>query len=128
MLTSAYESNVKLNISKNREDLGSIKLHDCEDVDNYESRMDRNIKDYSLLSGPTVTSTTGTDAADTDMNAKTITNMSEQKHYFYLLRGIPMKSAQCNAVQMHHANPPDSLLDVIHAPKYFQMLPGDPRA
>jgi len=81
-LASAYKSELKLNIFEIREDLWSIKLENCEDVDNYASRNDREVKDYYLCTGP---STTDTDA-DT---AKTIAEMSEQEHTFYLLHGIP---------------------------------------
>ena len=82
-LASAYKSKVKLNIFEIREDLWSIKLQDCGDVDNYASRIDRKVKDYNLCAGPTTTDT------DADANAKTIAKMSEQEHIFYLLRGIP---------------------------------------
>ena len=44
------------------------------------------MKDFNLGAGPT---TTDTDPADTDANAKTIAKMSEQEHIFYLLRGVP---------------------------------------
>jgi hypothetical protein len=84
-LASAYKSKLKLNIFEIREDLWSIKLQDCGDVDNYASRIDRKVKDYNLCAGPTAPSTTDTDA-DT---AKTIAKMSEQEHIFYLVRGIP---------------------------------------
>jgi hypothetical protein len=84
-LASAYKSKLKLNIFEIREDLWSIKLQDCGDVDNYASQIDRKVKDYNLCAGP---STTDTDATDTD-SAKTIAKMSEQEHSFYLLRGIP---------------------------------------
>jgi len=84
-LASAYKSKRKLNIFEIREDLWSIKLQDCGDVDNYASRIDRKVKDYNLCAWP---STTDTDATDTD-SAKTIAKMSEQEHIFYLLRGIP---------------------------------------
>jgi hypothetical protein len=47
-LTSAYKSKLKLNIFDIREDLWSIKLHDSRDVDNYASRIDRKVKDYTL--------------------------------------------------------------------------------
>jgi len=86
-LASAYKSKLKLNIFEIREDLWSIKLQDCGDVDNYVSRIDRKVKDYHLCAGPTAPWTT--DATDTDANAKTIAKMSEQEHIFYLLRGIP---------------------------------------
>jgi len=81
-LALAYKSKLKLNIFEIREDLWSIKLQDCGDVDNYASRIDQKVKDYNLCAGP---STTNTDA-DT---AKTIAKMSEQKHIFYLLHRIP---------------------------------------
>jgi len=87
-LGSAYKSKLKLNIFEIREDLWSIKLQDCGDVDNYALQIDRKVKDYSLCAGPTAPSTTDTDVADTD-SAKTIVKMSEQEHIFYLLRGIP---------------------------------------
>jgi len=83
---SAYKSKLKLNIFEIREDLWSIKLQDCRDVDNYASRIDRKIKDYNFWAGPT---TADTDAADTHANPKTIPKMSEQEAIFHLLRGIP---------------------------------------
>jgi len=86
-LASAYKSKLKLNIFKNREDLWSINLEDCGDVDNYISRIDRKIKDYNLYAGPTAPLTTDTDATNTD-SAKTIAKMSHQEQIFYLLRGI----------------------------------------
>jgi hypothetical protein len=82
-VTSAYKSKLKLNIFKIREDLWSLKLQDCADVNNCASRIDRKVKDYNLCAGPT---TTDTDTANTDASAKTITKMSEQEHIFYLLR------------------------------------------
>jgi len=86
-LASAYKSKLKLNIFEIREDLWSIKLQDCGDVDNYASRINRKAKDYNLCAAQTATSTTDIDA---DMEtAKTIAMMSEQKHIVYLLRGIP---------------------------------------
>jgi hypothetical protein len=81
-LASAYKSKLKLNIFESREDLWSIKLQDCGDVNNDASRIDQKVKDYNLCAGPT---TTDTDA-DT---AKTIAKMSEQQHIIYLLCGIP---------------------------------------
>jgi len=83
-LASAYTSKLKLNIFEIREDLWSIKLQECGDVDNYALRIDWKVKDYNLWAGP---STTDTDA-DTD-SAKRIAKMSEQEPIFYLLRGIP---------------------------------------
>jgi len=83
-LASAYKSKLKLNIFEIREDLCSIKLQDCGDVDNEASGIDRKVKDYNLCIGPT---TTDTDA-DTD-SSKTIAKMSEQEHIICLLRGIP---------------------------------------
>ena len=83
-LASAYKSKLKLNMVEIRDDLWSIKLQDCGNVDNYALRIDRRVKDYDLCAGPT---TTDTDA-DTD-SAKTISKMSEQEHIFYLLRRIP---------------------------------------
>ena len=82
-LASAYKSKLKLNIVEIREDLWSIKLQDCGDVDNYASRIVRKVKDSNLCTGPTTTDTDG------DANAKTIAKMSEQEHIVYLLRGIP---------------------------------------
>jgi len=65
-LASAYKSKLKLNILEIREDLGSVNLQDCRDVDNYPSWIDRNVKNYSHCAGTTAPSTTDTDAADTD--------------------------------------------------------------
>jgi len=88
-LASAYKSKLKPNIFEIREDLWSIKLQDCGDVDNYASQIDWNIKDYTLCTGPIAPSTAGIDAADTDANAKSIAKMSEQEHIFYLHCGNP---------------------------------------
>ena len=87
-LASAYKSKLKLNIFQNMEDLWSIKLQDCGDVDNYTSRIDRKVKDYNVCAGPTTPLNIDTDATITD-SAKTITRMSEQERIFHLLRGIP---------------------------------------
>jgi len=73
-LTSAYKSTLKLNIFKIREDLWGIKLQDCRDVDNYALQINWIVKNYNLCAGPT---TNDTDAADTNVNAKTIAKMSE---------------------------------------------------
>ena len=81
-LASAYQSKLKLNIFEIKEDLWSIKLQDCGDVNNYTSRIDRKVKDYILCPRPSTT--------DTDMDtAKTIVKSSEQEHIIYLLCGIP---------------------------------------
>ena len=85
-ITSAYKSKLKVNIFEIREDLWSIKLQNCGDVDNYTSRIDRNVKDFNLWAVPM---TTDIDAANTDANAKAIAKMSEQEHIFYLLHGNP---------------------------------------
>jgi len=88
-LASAYKSKLKLNIFEIREDLWSIKLQDCGDVDNYALRIDRNVKDYNLCAGPIAPSIAGTDAADTNMDTvKTIVRMSDQEHIIYPLHGI----------------------------------------
>jgi len=44
------------------------------------------VNNYNLCAGP---STTDSDAADTNANAKTITKMGEEEHILYHLRGIP---------------------------------------
>jgi hypothetical protein len=45
---SGYKSKLKLNIFEIREDLWSVKLQDCRDVDNYASRINQTVKDYNL--------------------------------------------------------------------------------
>jgi len=85
-LASAYKAKLKLNIFEIAEDVWSIRLQDCGDVDNYASRIDQYVKDYNLRAGPT---TTDSETADTDANAKSIAKMSQQEHIFYLLHGIP---------------------------------------
>jgi len=83
-LASAYKSKLKLTIFESREDLWSIKLQDCRDVDNYTSQIDWKVHDYDLCAGP---STTDTDAYSDSAN--TIAKMSEQQHIFHLFRRIP---------------------------------------
>jgi hypothetical protein len=83
-LASAYKPQLKLKFFEVGEDLWSIQLQDRRDVDNYASRIDRNIKDNNLCAGSSTTDT------DDDMDsAKTIAKMSEQQHIFYLLHVIP---------------------------------------
>jgi len=77
-----------LNIFEIREDLWSIKLPDCTDVDNDALWIDWKVIDYNLCGEPTAPSTTDTDTAHTD-SAKTLVKMSEQELIFDLLRGIP---------------------------------------
>jgi hypothetical protein len=86
-LASAYKSNLKINIFEIREDLGSIKLQHCRDIDNNALRIDQKVHDYYLCAGPRAPSTTDTEA-DTD-TGKTIAVMCEQEHIFNLLCGIP---------------------------------------
>jgi hypothetical protein len=74
-LASAYKSKLKLNIFEIGEDLWSIKLQDCRDVDNYASRIDWIVNDYNLLAGPTAPSSTDTDDPNMD-SPKTIAKMS----------------------------------------------------
>jgi hypothetical protein len=83
---SAYQSTLKLNIFELMEDVWCIKLQDCRDFDNYESRIDGYVQDYNLWAGPM---TNDTDTADTNANAKIIAMMSPHEHIFYLLPGIP---------------------------------------
>jgi hypothetical protein len=47
-LALAYKFKLKLNIYQIREDLWSIKLQDCRDVDNNASRIDPKAKHYNL--------------------------------------------------------------------------------
>jgi hypothetical protein len=83
-LASAYKSKLDFNIFMIGEDIGSIRLPDCGDVNNYALRIDWIVKDYTLCTGPLTTDT----ATEMDF-AKTITKMGEQEHIFYLLHGIP---------------------------------------
>jgi hypothetical protein len=85
LLASAYRSKLKFNIFEIREDIWSIQLQDCRDVDNYASQIDQKVKDYNLCAGPTTT-----DPGTNTHSAKTIAKMSEQEHIFYLFRRIPM--------------------------------------
>jgi hypothetical protein len=93
-------SRMKLNIFEIREDLWSIKLQNCGDVDNYASQIDRKVEDYNLCVRPTATSSNATEAADTDtdLNAKTIAKMSDHEHIFYLLCGI-RRNDECNVIR-----------------------------
>jgi hypothetical protein len=84
-LPSAAMSKLKLNIFEIWEELWSIKLQDCRDVDNYASWFNWEVKDYNLCAGLIAPSTTDTVAAETDLSAKIIAKISEQEHIFYLL-------------------------------------------
>jgi hypothetical protein len=74
-LASSYKSKLKLNIFEIGEDLWSIKLQDCRDVDNYASPIDRIVNDYNLLAEPTAPSSTDTDDPKMD-SPKTMAKMS----------------------------------------------------
>jgi len=83
-LASAYKSKLRLNILQIREDLWGIKIQECGDVDNYVLPIDRKSKNYNLDAGSLTTDTN----ANRD-TGKTISQMSEKKHIFYLLHGMP---------------------------------------
>jgi len=87
---SAYESMLKLNIFEIKEELWSIKLQDCGDIDTYTLHTNRENNDFNPCAERTATSTASTNAADTDIdtNAMTITKMGEQEHILYIPRGI----------------------------------------
>jgi hypothetical protein len=88
-LASAYKSKLKLKIFENMENLWSVNLEDCGDVDNYLSPIDRNNKECNLCAVPIAPSSADTNAANTDASAKRIAKMSEQQHIVYLLHGRP---------------------------------------
>jgi len=83
-LSLAYKSRLTLNIVEIMEDLWSIKLEDCWDVDHYALQIDLKGQDSNVCAGPLTTDIHGTDT----ISAKTIARLFEQEHIFYLLHGI----------------------------------------
>jgi len=72
-LASAYHSMFKLNIFEIREDLWSMTLQDCGDVDNYPSQIVGKIQYYNICAEPPASST-----ADTDANMATAQKLPRQ--------------------------------------------------
>jgi hypothetical protein len=68
LLASAYKSKLKLNIFEMKEELWTIKLQDCGDVDNYVSRINRKVKDCNLCAGPRAQPMIGTERLRTGIN------------------------------------------------------------
>jgi len=50
-LASSYKAKLKLNIFEIRDDLWSVKLQECSNVNNYASRINRKVKYYNLWAG-----------------------------------------------------------------------------
>ena len=92
---SEQKAKLKLNIFEIKEDLWSIKLQDCREVDNYASRIDRKVIDYYLCAGHQPR----TLMLPTPMEIqKIVAKISEHEHIFNLIHRIP-RNNRWNAIR-----------------------------
>jgi len=73
LLKENYKSKVKKNVSALSDEMSAVKLRDCENVQEYTSKMQRYVNDVNLCAN----SSTGSGT------------MPKSKHTYYLIKGIP---------------------------------------
>jgi hypothetical protein len=76
-LKEDYKSKVKLNVSALRDEMSAVRLSDCENVQEYASKIQSYVNDFNLC-------------ADTDTSLSTGSGtMPRSEHIYFLLKGIP---------------------------------------
>ena len=73
-----YKAKLKFNVFQIWQKLSGIGLEECDDVETYALQIDQTVTDYSLCSEPSSSDAT-----------RTLVEISDEAHVFYLLRGIP---------------------------------------
>jgi len=74
-LKEDYKSKVKLNVWALRDEMSAVKLRDCENVQEYASKIQGYVNDFNL-------------SADSDSSTGSGT-MPKSEHSYYLMKGIP---------------------------------------
>jgi len=72
-LKEDYKSKVKLNVWALRDEMSAVKLRDCENVQEYASKIQGYVNDFNLC-------------ADSDSSTGT---MPKSEHSYYLMQGVP---------------------------------------
>jgi len=75
-LKEDYKSKVKLNVWALRDEMSAVKLSNCENVQEYASKIQSYVNDFNLC-------------ADTDSSSTGIGTMPKSEHTYYLMQGIP---------------------------------------
>jgi hypothetical protein len=75
-LKEDYKSNVKLNVWALRDEMLAVRLSDCENVQEYASKIQSYVNDFNLC-------------ADTDSSSTGSGTMPESEHTYYLMKGAP---------------------------------------
>jgi len=74
-LKEDYKSKVKLNVWALRDEMSAVRLSDCENVQEYASKIQSYVNDFNLC-------------ADTDSSTGSGT-MPKSEHTYYLMKGVP---------------------------------------
>jgi len=75
-LKKDYKSKVKLNVSALRDEMSAVRLSDCENVQEYASKIQSYVNDFNLC-------------ADTDSSSTGSGTMPNSEHTYYLMKGVP---------------------------------------
>jgi len=76
-LKEDYKSKVKLNVWALRDEMSAVRLSDCENVQEYASKIQSYVNDFNLC-------------ADTDSSSSTGSGtMPKSEHTYYLMKGVP---------------------------------------
>jgi hypothetical protein len=67
---------VKLNICALRDEMSALRLSDCEDVQEYASKIQSNVNDFNPC-------------ADTDSSSTCSGTMPKREHPYYMMKGVP---------------------------------------
>jgi len=75
-LKEDYKSKVKLNVWALRDEMSAVRLSDCENVQEYASKIQSYVNDFNLC-------------ADTDSSSTGSGTMPKSEHTYYLMKGVP---------------------------------------
>jgi len=73
-LREDYKSKVKLNVWALRDEMSAVKLSDCENVQEYSSKIQSYVNDFNLCA---------------DSDSSTGGTMPKSEHTYYLMKGVP---------------------------------------
>jgi len=76
-LDKDYKSKVKLNVWALRDEMSAVKLNDCENVQEYASKIQSYVNDFNFCADTDSTSSTGSGT------------MLRSEHTYYLMKGVP---------------------------------------
>jgi hypothetical protein len=76
-LKEDYKSKVKLNVWAVRDEMSAVRLSDCENVQEYASKIQSDVNDFNLCANTDTSSSTGSGT------------MPKSEHTYYLMKGVP---------------------------------------